>query len=103
MTRTPLTEAQIAEHLATLNGWTVINNVLSKTFAMETYLTGVAFASAVGTVCEGLDHHPDIHIGWRRVTVSFTTHDAGNILTEFDFNTAHAVDKLGYPKQPKTN
>ena len=98
MSRTPLTEAQIAERMPTLNGWTVDNHVLSKTYQMETYLAGVAFASAVGTVCEGMDHHPDIHIGWRRVTVSFTTHDAGNALTEFDFRAAQAVDKLGYPK-----
>lgn len=98
MARTPLTEAQIAERLSTLNRWTVENNVLSKHYQMETYLAGVAFAAAVGTVCEGLDHHPDIHIGWRKVTVSFTTHDAGNALTEFDFKAAQAVDALGYPK-----
>jgi 4a-hydroxytetrahydrobiopterin dehydratase len=98
MARTPLTEAQIAERLPTLNGWTVENNVLSRQYALDTYLAGVAFAAAVGTVCEGLDHHPDIHIGWRKVTVSFTTHDAGNALTEFDFKAARAVDGLGYPK-----
>jgi 4a-hydroxytetrahydrobiopterin dehydratase len=98
MARTILTAEQIAERLPALNGWAVENNVLSKTFAMETYLTGVAFASAVGTVCEALDHHPDIHIGWRKVTVSFTTHDAGNALTELDFNAAKAVDALKYPK-----
>jgi 4a-hydroxytetrahydrobiopterin dehydratase len=98
MTRTPLTQEQIAERLAGLNGWSAQDNILSKTFAMETYLTGAAFAAAVGTVCEALDHHPDIHIGWRRVTVSFTTHDAGNVLTEFDFAAAKAVDGLRYPK-----
>jgi 4a-hydroxytetrahydrobiopterin dehydratase len=98
MSRTPLTQEQIAARLPALNGWTADNNVLSKTFQMETYLAGHAFAAAVGTVCEGLDHHPDIHIGWRRVTVSFTTHDSGNVLTEFDFNAAQAVDRLGYPK-----
>lgn len=98
MARAVLTPEQIAERLPTLNGWSAENNVLSKTYAMETYLTGVAFAAAVGTVCEAIDHHPDIHIGWRKVTVSFTTHDAGNALTEFDFKAAAAVDALKYPK-----
>ena len=98
MARTALTPEQIAERLPSLNDWAVESNVLSKTFAMETYLAGVAFASAVGVVCEGLDHHPDIHIGWRKVRVSFTTHDAGNALTEFDFRAAQAVDALKYPK-----
>jgi 4a-hydroxytetrahydrobiopterin dehydratase len=98
MTRIPLTQDEIAARLPQLNGWTADNNVLSKTFAMDSYMSGLAFASAVGTVCEALDHHPDIHIGWRRVTVSFTTHDSGNVLTAFDFNAAQAVDALKYPK-----
>ncbi|MCA9907163.1 MAG: 4a-hydroxytetrahydrobiopterin dehydratase [Anaerolineae bacterium] len=98
MARTILTEAQIAERLLQLNGWTVENMRLQKTFQVDTYMAGLAFASAVGTVCEALDHHPDIHIGWRRVTVSFTTHDVGNVLTESDFRAANAVDALRYPK-----
>ncbi len=98
MARSVLSPEQIAERLPMLNGWAVEDNVLSKTFPMETYLAGVAFASAVGIVCEGLDHHPDMHIGWRKVKVAFTTHDAGNALTEFDFKAAAAVDALKYPK-----
>jgi len=96
--RTILTEAQIAERLPQLNGWQIEGMMLKKTFQMETYMAGLAFASAVGTVCEALDHHPDIHIGWRKVTVSFTTHDVGNVLTESDFRVARAVDGLNYPK-----
>lgn len=98
MARTLLTEAQIAERLSHLNGWEVEDMRLQKTFQMDTYMAGLAFASAVGTVCEALDHHPDIHIGWRRVTISFTTHDVGNVLTETDFRAARAVDGLHYPK-----
>ena len=98
MARTILTEAQIAERLPQLNEWQVGGMTLKKTFQMDTYMAGLAFAAAVGTVCEALDHHPDIHIGWRRVTVSFTTHDAGNVLTESDFRAARTVDGLNYPK-----
>ena len=98
MARTPLTAAQIAERLPQLNGWQAENMILTKTYQLESYMVGLAFACAVGTVCEAIDHHPDIHIGWRRVTVSFTTHDAGNVLTEADFKAAAQVDGLGYPK-----
>ncbi len=94
-----LEEAQIAARLARLNGWERDGMVIKKTFPMETYMTGLAFASAVGTVCEVRGHHPDILIGWRRVVVSFTTHDAGNMLTDNDFDAAEAVDALGYPPQ----
>ena len=61
-------------------------------------MAGLAFASAIGTVCEARNHHPDMTIGWRKVTVSFTTHDAGSQLTDKDFDAAEAIDALGYPK-----
>jgi pterin-4a-carbinolamine dehydratase len=37
-------------------------------------------------------------IGWRKVTVSFTTHDAGSKLSAKDFAAAARVDALGYPR-----
>jgi len=56
------------------------------------------FALIGGVVAEGLDHHHDMTICWRRATVSFTTHDAGNQLTAKGLAAAAAVDGLGYPK-----
>ncbi|MBL8131046.1 MAG: 4a-hydroxytetrahydrobiopterin dehydratase [Anaerolineae bacterium] len=98
MARTPLTDEQIAESLETLPGWIRQGETLTRTFALPSYMAGLAFACAVGTVCEGLDHHPDLFIGWKKVTVSFTTHDAGSRITAWDVKAARAVDALGYPK-----
>lgn len=93
-----LNEKEITENLANLEGWSVQENQLQKTFQLETYLAGLALATAIGTVCEGLGHHPEMQIGYKKVTVQFTTHDAGSALTAKDFEAAHAVDQLGYPK-----
>ncbi len=90
-------EAEISAGLAELNAWSRVDDALVKTFQFDSYLAGLAFASAVGVIAEGLDHHPDLRIGWRRVEVSFTTHDAGNKLTPKDFAAADAIDALGYP------
>ena len=95
---TPLNDAEIIERLAKLNNWERDNNTIVKTFSFDSYLAGVAFASTVGVIAEGLDHHPDMTIGWRKVTVSFTTHDAGNALSHKDFAAAEAIDAVGYPK-----
>jgi len=99
MPRTALSDAEVTEKLTTLNGWTYDGSAISKTIEVETYLTGVALASAVGVLCEGMDHHPDLYIGWRRVRISFSTHDAGDKVTERDIAAARAVDGLGYPRQ----
>lgn len=93
-----LTETEIIESLPRLSGWKRDDGRLVKTFRFDSYLAGLAFASAAGVIAEGLNHHPDIAIGWRKVTLSFTTHDAGNKLTEKDFAAAAAIDALGYPK-----
>ena len=94
---TALSETQITERLGRLSGWTREGGTISKTFRLDSYMAGLAFASAIGTVCEARNHHPDMTIGWRKVGVSFTTHDAGSQLTDKDFDAAEAIDALGYP------
>ena len=93
-----LSDAEIIEALSNLNNWERVGNTIIKTFKFKEYLAGLAFASTVGVISEGLDHHPDITIGWRKVTVSFTTHDAGHKLSAKDFAAAQAIDAVGYPK-----
>ncbi len=94
---TPLTEAEITAKLGDLDGWRRDDERLVKQFGFDNYLAGLAFASSVGVIAEGLNHHPDMTIGWRRVEVSFTTHDAGNRLSAKDFAAAAGIDALGYP------
>ena len=93
-----LNEAEVIEGLSQVDDWERDGNMLTKTFKFDNYLSGIAFASAVGVVAEGLDHHPDMTIAWRKVTISFTTHDAGHKLSAKDFAAAKAIDALKYPK-----
>ena len=92
-----LTAAEISAGLDELKGWARDGDTLVKTFQFESYLAGIAFASTVGVISEGLNHHPDLSIGWRRVTVSYTTHDVGSKLSAKDFAAAAAIDAVGYP------
>ena len=94
--RTPLTDSEITERLAQLPGWQRDGDTIKKTYKLNSYLAGLAFASAVGTIAEGMDHHPDMHIGWRKVTVSYNTHSAGNKITDTDFNAAAAIEALPF-------
>jgi 4a-hydroxytetrahydrobiopterin dehydratase len=93
----PLSDAEIAERLSRLNGWGRQGDKIVKTFRLKSYTAGLAFACAVGTIAEAMDHHPDLLIGWRKVTVSYSTHDAGDKLSYKDFDAAEAIDRLPYP------
>jgi 4a-hydroxytetrahydrobiopterin dehydratase len=97
--RTPLSESEIAARLAALPGWQRDGGVIRKTYRLDSYSAGLAFAAAIGTICEGFDHHPDsLCIGWKKVEVRFTTHSAGDALTALDFDVAEVVEHLPYRK-----
>ena len=93
-----LSETELNQALVSLAGWERDNDMITKTYQLPTYMAGLAFASMVGTLCEARDHHPDLFIGWKKVTVSFTTHDAGSKVTQKDIDAAKAIEAIGYPK-----
>ena len=73
--------------------WNEIDNTITKTFEFNSYLDGIDFLNAVANVAEQENHHPDISIGYCKVTISLTTHDAGTI-TEKDYKLAKLIDDL---------
>lgn len=99
MATPPLNEAEIIERLAGLDGWEREGDMLVKTFTLPSYTAGLAFAVTIGIVAEGFDHHPDLFIGYKKVRVAFTTHDAGHKLSHKDFAAAAAIDALPYPRR----
>lgn len=98
MSTTALNDQEITTSLNDLDGWQRDGDSISKTYEFKSYLEGLAFASAAGTVAEGRNHHPDIMIGWRKVTLSFTTHDAGSKITQKDIDAATAIEALNVPR-----
>ena len=92
-----LNDAEITQRLEQSEGWERDGNQIVKTYQFDSYLAGIAFASAIGILAEGHDHHPNLQIGWRKVVVQLSTHDAGNAISVRDFELADAIDALPYP------
>lgn len=93
-----LTEAEINSALESLGGWEYSAGAITKTYTLPSYPAGLAFATAVGMIAEGLNHHPDLTIGYKKVTVLFTTHDDGNVVTKKDIEAAKRIEALEYPR-----
>jgi 4a-hydroxytetrahydrobiopterin dehydratase len=92
--REKLSDEAIEAFLAGHPGWEkAAGPALTKTFKFDDYAAGIAFAVRLGFAAEARDHHPDIHIGWRRVQVAWSTHDAGGI-TGLDTEMAERSDVL---------
>ena len=74
-------------------GWSIERHRLEKKFVFKDFREALAFTNAVGALAEGLEHHPDIRLGYGEVTLSLSTHSVHG-LTEKDFTLASRVDKL---------
>jgi 4a-hydroxytetrahydrobiopterin dehydratase len=88
-----LTPTEIEQALADLPGWTQADSEISRTFTLPSFPAALAFASAVGHLAERADHHPDILIQYRKVTLTLSTHSAGG-LTEKDFDLATEINLI---------
>jgi 4a-hydroxytetrahydrobiopterin dehydratase len=86
-----LSDDQVRERLAQLPGWTRAGAQIRKVYPFGSFREGMAFANRVAEAAEALDHHPDMLIQYRQVTLTITSHDTGG-LTERDFRLARRID-----------
>ena len=93
MAREKLTEEQIKENLAELDGWKTENKKLKKRFEFENFAESLEFVNKVGEIAKEADHHPDIYFGWGYAEIELTTHDTGG-LTHNDFDVAGEIDEI---------
>ncbi len=83
--------AEEARHrLGDLPGWTLEGDVIRKQFTFPGFPEAVAFIVRLGFAAESVDHHPDLLVNYKRVTVSYSTHSEGG-LTDKDFEGARAA------------
>lgn len=88
-----LSEAQIAEQLGSLDGWMRDGDAIRKQYTLGGFSDAIAFVTRLAFDAEAADHHPDITINYKRVTLVFSTHSEGG-LTQKDFDGARQVDAL---------
>lgn len=88
-----LTDAEIEDGLKELNGWERKGNEIVRVYKNKSFVDSVDFVNKVSILAEKADHHPDILIQYKNVTLTLSTHSKGG-LTEKDFNLAREIDAL---------
>lgn len=73
------TEGSSPLDLSIVPAWTSAGDAITRTFDFPTYAEGLGFAVTVGTLADRMDHHPDLSIGYCRVTVRLSSHDVGGV------------------------
>ena len=74
--------------------WADANGSLTLLFEFENFVEAFGFVTQVALLAQRKNHHPDIFISWNKVTVTSSSHDAGNTVTDRDRELAAAIDEL---------
>jgi 4a-hydroxytetrahydrobiopterin dehydratase len=89
----PLSNAEVDRRLRELSGWKREDGGLRRRFRRPGFPEAIAFVNAVAELAENAQHHPDIDIRWRTVTLFLTTHEVGGI-SERDFTLAERIEAV---------
>src|SRR5262249_52388768 len=88
-----LSRDEIDRRMKGLTGWTLDGDAIRKLYTFAGFPEAVAFVDRLVPAAEAADHHPDILINYKRVTLTYSTHSEGG-LTAKDFDGAAAADRL---------
>jgi 4a-hydroxytetrahydrobiopterin dehydratase len=86
-----LSDQDARTRLAALTGWEIDGDRLRKRYTLDSFKAAIAFVNRVAALAEAADHHPDILIEYKHVTLTLTTHDEGG-LSARDFSLAARID-----------
>ena len=73
--------------------WIHNSGSIQKEFKFNNFVEAFGFISKVALLAEKMDHHPDWHNTYNKVTIKLTTHDMGGITTN-DIKLAEEIDNL---------
>ena len=88
-----LEESMVVKELAAVPGWSRDGAEIVRLFKFPSYLAGIDFVKKVARLAEEMNHHHDMQVGWRKVTLRLSTHSKGG-LTALDFALARKVDAV---------
>ena len=87
-----LTAEAVQAALKNLPGWSLQGDAIGKQYTWSSFPEAMKFVNQVADLAEQVDHHPDILINYRRVTLTLSTHSEGGI-TQKDLDLAERIEK----------
>jgi 4a-hydroxytetrahydrobiopterin dehydratase len=62
-----------------MTDWAEVDGALERTFELSSFREAIEFVDRVADLAEQQNHHPDIAISYKKVTLRWVTHSAGGI------------------------
>ena len=76
-----------------MTDWQERDEALVREFELPSFPAAIGFVDRLAELAESENHHPDIDIRYKRVTVRWSTHSAGGV-TEKDRELAERTSGL---------
>ena len=89
----PYTPEEIDEALAEMPDWLSTDFAIHRSYTFPSFRAAIAFVNHVANIAEEHDHHPDIEIHFRDVSLSLWTHTLSAV-TQRDIDLARAIDSI---------
>lgn len=90
----PLTHAEIEQKLKDFPGWSYKDNKIFKEFRFQKYNDVIKFVDELALFSNKIDHHPDIHIYYKKVVFELCRFDIGFKVTSRDFTVANKIEEM---------
>ena len=74
--------------------WIEKNDKLKRKFEFKDFNEALAFINRLASICESMNHHPEINWVYNKIELTLSTHDAGNKITELDHQLANKIDEI---------
>jgi 4a-hydroxytetrahydrobiopterin dehydratase len=88
-----LSEQEIRSELNRLQGWTIVNGKLNRSFEFNSFVDAFSFMTKVALAAEKMNHHPEWFNVYSKLSIDLVTHDIGGI-SNYDIKLAGVISKI---------
>ena len=89
-----LNEAELAAALAALPDWQLNGKRIEREYAFRDYHETIDFVNLLAAMIHQENHHPELRVRYRHCLVAWTTHSAGNAVSNNDIICAAKADAI---------
>lgn len=87
-----MSQAEVNDRLREYPGWAAQGDAIARQFTFPSFADAITFVTRLAFDAEASDHHPDLLVRYRKVTVTWSTHSDGGV-TERDFTGAEQANR----------
>ncbi|WP_446038997.1 4a-hydroxytetrahydrobiopterin dehydratase [Streptomyces sp. SID1121] len=90
----PLSPQETEDRLREVPGWSLENGRITRTYHLGSHRAAAAMVAHVAAIQDELNHHSDLTLGYDTVSLTVSTHDAGDAVTGLDLDLARRVEDI---------